>query len=145
MKLEQYELVFDRTKTNFDFISEGPKGRILKTEKIMKNISLIEDNEGTNYDPILDEYVKKHPNPFPKKQAMATAFIEKHGLPTRFQPTKKHKSTRSSLELTVLQKELLHFYANEPSEQQMKKLKDFMVQLLAEEVYQEERKARLTS
>ena len=36
MKLEQYELAFDRTKTNFDFISEGPKGRILKTVRFTK-------------------------------------------------------------------------------------------------------------
>ena len=36
MKLEQYELAFERTKTNFDFISEGPKGRILKTVRFTK-------------------------------------------------------------------------------------------------------------
>ena len=36
MRIEKYELVFDRSKTSFDFISEGPKGRILKTVRFTK-------------------------------------------------------------------------------------------------------------
>jgi hypothetical protein len=30
MRLEQYEFIFDTTETVFDFVSEGPKGKILK-------------------------------------------------------------------------------------------------------------------
>ena len=36
MRIEKYELVFDRSKTSFDFISERPKGRILKTVRFTK-------------------------------------------------------------------------------------------------------------
>ena len=48
----------------------------------MNNITFIEEEKGVKYDPTLDEYVKKHPNPFPEKLVMATAFIEKNGLQT---------------------------------------------------------------
>ena len=36
MRIEKYDLTFDRNKTSFDFISEGPKGRILKTVRFTK-------------------------------------------------------------------------------------------------------------
>ena len=36
MRLEKYQFVFDRTRTTFDFISEGPKGRILKSVRYTK-------------------------------------------------------------------------------------------------------------
>lgn len=109
----------------------------------MNNITYIEEEKGVKYDPILDEHIKKHPNPFPEKLVMATAFIEKNGLPDRFKHPKKRKSAPPSLELTHLQKELLYFYSNEPSAQQMEKLKDFLVQLLAEETHRKEEKAEL--
>ena len=83
------------------------------------------------YDPNLDDYVKNNPNPFPKKLAEATAFIEKHGLPERLMSPKKSKQKNDSPPLTDLQKELLEVYALQPSEQQMVALKAFLAQLFS--------------
>ena len=96
----------------------------------MKNTAFLEIPTA-EYDPNLDDYVKNNPNPFPKKLAEATAFVEKHGLPERFMPSKKSKQKKDTLPLTNLQKELLEVYALEPSEQQMAALKAFLAQLFS--------------
>jgi hypothetical protein len=89
----------------------------------MKKNSLFGDVKVT-----INPDIKIHPNPFPRKMAMAIEFIEKHGLPKEMKKKKKAKKPQ----LTTLQKELLDFYAQEPTEQQMHQVKAFLAQMFQE-------------
>ena len=110
----------------------------------MKQKSFIEAEFGGTYDLKLDEDIKKNPNPFPRKLALATELIEKYALTKKGKRLKKNKKTPlpRQLELTTLQKELLYLYTFEPNAEQMEKLKDFMLQLFLADVQMEEAKQR---
>ena len=95
----------------------------------MNKKSLLKDNATSMVNPNM----KVHPNPAPRKMAMAIEFIEKNGLPPTANRTKKTKKSKES-SLSTLQTELLAVYNFEPTEKQMQQLKDFLQKLFREEL-----------
>jgi hypothetical protein len=81
--------------------------------------------------------LKAHPNPAPQKMAIAMAIFEEHNAAQKNKSSKKNGFPK----LSMLQKELLNFYAQEPSEMQMQQVKAFLSQLLKEENYTSEMSA----
>lgn len=88
----------------------------------MDNYLKIMDNITVQIDPRLDEYNDKIL--FPKKVEKAKMVISNIEL-----PQKKSKSKPKPKQHTLLQRELLTFYALEPTTQQMQELKEFMFKL----------------
>jgi hypothetical protein len=66
---------------------------------------------------------------FPQKLERANMFIEKHGLPKEIKSLVKQRKEKK---LTPVQKELLHVFAIEPTEEQMLQLKIFLSNLFSE-------------
>jgi hypothetical protein len=95
----------------------------------MKKMAFFEDAHAT-YDPDLDNFEEKYPNPFPEKMARAVAFLEKHGLPPNIERAQRLQESSVS----TLQNELLTVFSFEPSEQQMQELKAFLYQLFGEQL-----------
>jgi hypothetical protein len=98
----------------------------------MKNTSLIDANIKVKINP----NIKAHPNPAPRKMAMATAFFEKYHLAKM----KKHSKELNQPPLSVLQTELLTVYSIDPTEQQMLQLKDFLAQLFGDKLNESKEK-----
>jgi hypothetical protein len=84
------------------------------------------------YDPNLDDY--DNIVLFPKKMELAIATIEKFGLPSGIERTKKGKKKHTKTARSPLQNELLTIYTFDPTEQQMQQLKDFLAQLFADKL-----------
>jgi hypothetical protein len=65
---------------------------------------------------------------FPKKVERANQFLEKFGLPQQVEDDLALQKDN----LTALQKALLKFYVQEPTEEQLGQLNDFLSQLFTE-------------
>lgn len=96
----------------------------------MNNTSFFADESNVTVNPNM----KVYPNPFPEKMARAVAFFEKNGPPPSVERTKKQAKKRKKSPLSTLQIELRAVYAIDPTEQQMRQVKDFLVQLFGEKL-----------
>ncbi len=100
----------------------------------MDNTSFFADESTVTVNPNM----KVYPNPFPEKMARAVAFFEKNGPPPGVEYTKKEAKRQAKKAkkspLSTLQIELRAVYAIEPTEQQMRQVKDFLVQLFGEKL-----------
>jgi hypothetical protein len=72
--------------------------------------------------------IKSHPNPAPRKMAIAMAIFDEYSAAKKIKRAKKSAQPQ----LTTLQKELLDFYAQEPTEVQMQQVKAFLAQMFQE-------------
>jgi hypothetical protein len=81
----------------------------------------------------LDPNMIVHPNPAPRKMAVAVAFVEKYGLPEDLKTAKK-KTKKQSLPPSNLQKELLFVEGLQANDQKIATLKAFIQELFAEEI-----------
>jgi hypothetical protein len=93
----------------------------------MKKTTFFEEDSSVK----INSNIKVHPNPAPQKMAIAMAIFEEYNLTKKANRTPK----RARTQLSTLQKELLNFYAQEPTEVQMQQVKTFLSQLLKEEIY----------
>jgi hypothetical protein len=75
--------------------------------------------------------IKVHPNPAPRKMAIAIGILEEYNASQKIKRAQKNAQPQ----LTTLQKELLNFYAQEPTEAQMQQIKAFLSQLLKEDIH----------
>lgn len=96
----------------------------------MNNTSFFADESNVTVNPNM----KVHPNPAPEKMARAIAFFEKNGPPPSAKRTKKQAKKHKKSPLSTLQIELRAVYAIDPTEQQMRQVKDFLVQLFGEKL-----------
>ena len=78
--------------------------------------------------------IKVHQNPAPRKMAIAMAILEEYNASQKIKRAQKNAQPQ----LTTLQKELLNFYAQEPTEAQMQQIKAFLSQLLKEDSFKNE-------
>ncbi len=101
----------------------------------MKEKSLFDENAKVKYDPKLDDYTKNHPNPFPRKMALANLMFDRIAL------YQKNSKKQQPL-LTSLQTELLYLYVQEPTEKQRKQLDVFLFYLFSDDNYDLEPKQK---
>jgi hypothetical protein len=89
----------------------------------MNKNSLFEDDEYMTLDPNM----KVHPNPAPRKMALAKAMLEKMAI--------VQENRRKQPQLTSAQMALLNRYTHQPNEKQMKKLEVFLFYLFIDDDY----------
>lgn len=92
-------------------------------EKISNNTIVI----NVQIDKRLNEHA--HKVLFPEKVARANQFIEKFGLPDYVETDLKELERR---QLAALQKTLLRFYVQEPTEEQVSQLNSVLLQLFSQ-------------